>query len=254
MNYFAHALHHLDRPYFVAGTAVPDWLSVADRQVRLRPRQLEPWFAAEDPIQAEVARGAAQHLHDDGWFHSTRGFAEVTGELTHLFRDRLGGDDKYHCGFLGHVGMELLLDSVLMERHPRELDRYYAVLAEVNPALIQAAVNRMAKQPTDRLAWFVGLFRENQFLRDYSDDVRLLGRLNQVLERVKLSPLPAGAAAVLAVARDIVRQRFDDLLPVEHFSSAQSARPTAIVPATIVLSNDEDPTVQPTHTTEEPPR
>ena len=32
MNYFAHALPFLDRPYFVAGTAVPDWLTVADRR------------------------------------------------------------------------------------------------------------------------------------------------------------------------------------------------------------------------------
>ena len=64
MNYFAHALHHLDRPYFVAGTAVPDWLSVADRKVRLRPRQLEPWLASDDRIQSEVAAGIARHLDD----------------------------------------------------------------------------------------------------------------------------------------------------------------------------------------------
>ena len=221
MNYFAHALHHLDRPYFVAGTAVPDWLSVADRQVRLRPRQLQPWFDSSDPIQAEIAAGTARHLHDDGWFHATRGFVEVTGQLTQLFRHHLGADDKYHCGFLGHVGMELLLDAILMERYPQEFERYYAVLASVNPADVQSAVNRMAKQPTERLAWFVELFRQEQFLRDYSDDKRLLVRLNQVLHRVKLSPLPADAAALLAMSRDIVRQRIADLLPVEHFGAAE---------------------------------
>ena len=32
MNYFAHALPFFDRPYFVAGTAAPDWLAAADRQ------------------------------------------------------------------------------------------------------------------------------------------------------------------------------------------------------------------------------
>lgn len=224
MNYFAHALRHLDRPYFVAGTAVPDWLSVADRKVRLRPRQLEPWFSSDDLIQAEVAAGAAQHLHDDGWFHATRGFAEVTTELTHLFRKRLGADDKYHCGFLGHVGMEMLLDAILMERFPAEFEQYYRVLATIEPATVQAAVNRMAKQPTDRLAWFVELFRQKQILRDYSDDQRLLTRLNQVLDRVKLSPLPAEAVDLLAISRDIVRQRVDDLLPLEHFSSASIDR------------------------------
>jgi len=224
MNYFAHALHHLDRPYFVAGTAVPDWLSVADRKVRLRPRQLEPWFSSDDQIQTDVAAGTAQHLHDDGWFHATRGFVEVTTEMTHLFRRELGADDKYHCGFLGHVGMELLLDAILMERFPAEFERYYEVLGTIEPEVVQTAVNRMAKQPTDRLAWFVELFRQKQILRDYSDDQRLLTRLNQVLDRVKLSPLPPEATALLAISRDIVRQRFDDLLPIEHFSPRSSDR------------------------------
>ena len=228
MNYFAHALLHLDRPYFVAGTAVPDWLSVADRQVRLRPRQLTPWFDATDPIQADVAAGAAQHLHDDAWFHATRGFVEVTGQLTLLFREGLGADDKFNCGFLGHVGMELLLDADLMERHPAEFERYYEILATVNPVEIQSAVNRMARQPTNRLAWFVEIFRQKQFLRDYFDDRRLLVRLNQVLERVKLSPLPDRAEELLAAAREIVRLRAKDLLPAEHFFAGNLATAAAL--------------------------
>jgi anti-sigma factor RsiW len=28
----------------------------------------------------------------------------------------------------------------------------------------------MARQPAERLAWFIGLFRQNQILRDYADD------------------------------------------------------------------------------------
>ncbi|MBS0205838.1 MAG: hypothetical protein JSS49_23300 [Planctomycetes bacterium] len=238
MNYFAHALLHLDRPYFVAGTAVPDWLSVIDRRVRLRPRQLIPWLDSAAPIQSEIAAGAAQHLHDDGWFHATRGFVEVTGQLTLLFRRGLGADDKFNCGFLGHVGMELLLDAILMERHPAELERYYEVLASVNPAEIQAAVNRMARQPTDRLAWFVELFRQKQFLRDYFDDQRLLVRLNQVLERVKLSPLPATAEELLAAAREIVRQRVDDLLPARHYFAGNSAATATLPPDRLSSTND----------------
>ena len=217
MNYFAHALHHLDRPYFVAGTAVPDWLSVVDRKVRLRPRQLEAWLTSDDRIQSEVAAGTARHLHDDGWFHATRGFVEVTSEMTHLFRTHLGADDKYNCGFLGHVGMELLLDAALMERFPQEFERYFAILSEIEPTAVEAAVNRMAKQPTDRLAWFVDLFRREQVLRDYSDDSRLLTRLNQVLVRVKLSALPQDALAPLRESREIVRRRIRELLPIEHF-------------------------------------
>ena len=36
MNYLAHGFRFTDEPYFLAGTAAPDWLSVIDRKMRLR--------------------------------------------------------------------------------------------------------------------------------------------------------------------------------------------------------------------------
>lgn len=218
MNYFTHALNHLDRPWFMAGTAIPDWLAVADRPVRLRPRLLEPWLDSQHGIQAEIAAGALQHLNDDDWFHATRGFVEVTGELTHHFRSQLGPDEKYHCGVLGHVGMELLLDGVLMEIYPQRFEDYWQVLSQIEPETIQTAVNRMAKNPTARLAWFIELYRREQFLRSYDNDAALLFRLNQVLSRVRLAPLPSDAAVVISAGRQLVHRRLRDLLPVEYFS------------------------------------
>lgn len=201
----------------MAGTAVPDWLSVVDRKVRFRPQHLGPWADSSGTLQAEVAAGTLQHLLDDDWFHATRGFVEVTGEMTQLFRERLGADDKYHCGFLGHVGMELLLDAILMERFPDHFVEYWQVLSTIDCHAVEGAINRMARQPTDRLAWFINLFRGEQVLRCYASDERLLIRLNQVLTRVRLSPLPSEATAVLAMSRNIVRHRIEDLLPREHF-------------------------------------
>lgn len=43
MNYLTHAIRFLDRPVFMAGTAIPDW-SVVDRKVRFRPQHLEPYL------------------------------------------------------------------------------------------------------------------------------------------------------------------------------------------------------------------
>ncbi|MBM4076677.1 MAG: hypothetical protein FJ267_13690, partial [Planctomycetes bacterium] len=118
MNYFTHALNYLDRPYFMAGTAIPDWLSVVDRKVRFRPQHLVPWIDQSGTVRSELAAGTQQHLLDDAWFHSTRGFVEVTSELTSVFRKHLGVDEGFHCGFLGHVGMELLLDAALIQLYP----------------------------------------------------------------------------------------------------------------------------------------
>ncbi len=217
MNYFAHALRFLDRPYFAAGTAVPDWLSVADRQVRVRAKLIEPHLRNDGSPQSEVAAGAWQHLHDDGWFHSTRAFFEVSTTLAVRFREVLGPDDSHRTSFLGHIVTELLIDAELIVRHPGQIERYYEVLGSIEPLAVQQAVNLMVKTPTECLAQLIPRFLDERFLSDYLNDERLLHRLNQVLRRVKLPPLPAEVEAVLSLARPLIRDRLSELLPEEHF-------------------------------------
>ncbi len=215
MNYFAHGVRFLDRPYFLAGTACPDWLSVADRGVRLRSRRVRP-FAEEEGDRAEFAAGVLKHLADDDWFHSTPAFHETTGELARMFKP-LGEDDGFRAGFLGHVVTELLLDAVLIGRRPERLDAYYAAFETVDPAAVQAFVTAMAPRAPERLPRFVDLFRSVQFLRCYADSRRLLTRVNQVLDRVRLPNLPERAVGVLEAGRALVETRADALLPPERF-------------------------------------
>lgn len=217
MNYFAHGLHHLDRPLFLAGTAVPDWMSVADRKVRVRPKLIGPLLGDESPDCAETAGGMLQHFADDDWFHSTRAFALTTAELTQRFATLLTGDDGMRPGFLGHIVTEMLLDAVLIAEHRDELDRYYAVLEQVSPQDVQAVVNRCARGTTERLTTFIRLFLAERFLYDYLETPRLLHRLNQVLRRVRLQPLSDAALEVLEGGRELVAQHRDGLLPPSRY-------------------------------------
>jgi hypothetical protein len=207
MNYFAHALPFLDRPYFVAGTAVPDWLAVADRKVRLRSGHVDAFLDDADPCTAEVAAGILQHLRDDAQFHSTRAFAETSLELTVQVRDALGGETGLRPAFLGHLLVELLLDAALVADDRGRLAEYCRVLDEVDAWRVEAAVNRMAPRPTERLAVFVELFRRERILWDYLEDGKLMVRLNQIMRRVRLEPLPDYFAAILPAARKVVTER-----------------------------------------------
>ena len=133
MNYFSHALPFLDDPYFVAGTAVPDWLAVVDRGVRVRAKNVEPLAAHPNRETAAVARGLLQHFRDDAQFHRTRAFAETTLELSAAIRRVLAADSGFRPSFLGHVLVEVLLDWTLAEDHPGGLDAYYRALESVDP-------------------------------------------------------------------------------------------------------------------------
>ena len=217
MNYFAHGLHHLDRPMFLAGTAVPDWMSVADRAVRVRPKLIEPLLADESPEGAEIVAGMLQHFSDDEWFHATPAFAITTAELTVRFAALAPDDDGMRPGFLGHIVTEMLLDAVLIAENPQRLDAYYQKLGDINPQEVQRVVNRGARGSTEQLVQFIPLFLRERFLYDYLELPRLLHRLNQVLRRVKLQPLPEAAVDVLGYGREIVAARKDGLLPRSRF-------------------------------------
>ncbi len=212
VNYFAHAMHFLDRPYFAAGTGVPDWLSVADRGVRVTAKSAE--LLAEDPQPdvAAVARGIMQHIGDDRRFHTSRAFAELSMELTAAAREVLGPDTTFRPPFLGHLLVEVVLDASLVAEDPARLEAYYRTLRCVDASLVEQVVNRIASRPTQRLAPLIVGFCREQILRDYLEDGKLFVRLNQVMRRVNLAPLPDGFRNLLPEARRRVEDRKAELL------------------------------------------
>ena len=212
MNYLAHAIGLLNEPYVLAGAAVPDWLSVADRRVRVRTKHAAAFVDDQDVRLRDVARGIVRHHRDDSWFHETTAFSELSWRLTVLFRDALPGDEGFRPSFLGHIVVEMLLDAVLTAEHPGRLKAYYRALEEVDPSAVQAAVNRMAPRPTERLAELIPLFCREAFLWDYADDGKLWRRLNQVMCRVGLPALPEGIRDLLPEARSLVTSRAEELL------------------------------------------
>jgi hypothetical protein len=221
MNYFSHGHPYVDDPYFLAGTAVPDWLSVVDRRMRVIGKQVRPFVEDPDGRVASLADGILQHQHDDRWFHQTQAFAELSLELTIAVRDVLPQDDGFRPSFLGHILVEILLDATLIAENPPRLDAYYQSLDQVDPLLVAGAVNRMATRASHLLAGFIPRFSAERFLYDYVQDEKLLSRLNRVMRRVGLPALPDEFLTILPTARQRVQQRRNELLA----GVARSANP-----------------------------
>ena len=212
MNYFAHGYRFLDDPYFLVGTAIPDLLSVVDRKIRVRPRDAAAHVDGEDGVLARVARGVAQHHVDDAEFHVCQAFVDLSMQFSREIRDLVPSDDGMRPHFLGHILVELLLDSTLIEDRPEKIEEYYRAFGEVEGWVVEEAVNRMQSRRTERLAIWITLFTRERFLCDYPDDRRLFRRLNQVMKRVKLDPLPEKFCEMLPAARSQVRARRVELL------------------------------------------
>ena len=218
MNYFAHAYHHLDAPYFAVGTAVPDLLSVCEPRRLRRERVMAVEGqnrASPGAAEAQVVAGIVQHFDDDATFHASATFCAISTELALSIRRRYPQRPRLRASFLGHVLTELLLDACLIEAEPRRLEIYYGALERADPRRVQQAVNRFLPAPTDRLAPCLERFLEHRFLGDYVDDERLLFRLGQVLRRVGLPDLPDDFKSLVPACRERVRGSVGELLQVE---------------------------------------
>jgi hypothetical protein len=212
MNYLAHGYRFTQEPYFLAGTAAPDWLSVIDRKMRLRSKTAAQFVDDADPTLAAIARGVVQHHHDDGWFHQTEAFATLSMSFAVDIRRVLSADDGFRPSFLGHILVELILDSLLAEESPPRLNEYYEAIAALDPAVVEQALNRLATRPSERIATLIPRFHQERFLADYGQDATLLMRLNHVMRRVGLPLLPEEMQTLFPALRTQVRSRRHELL------------------------------------------
>jgi len=210
MNYFAHAVRFLDRPYFLAGTSLPDWLSVVKRTVRLRRTSLTEHLTSPDERTRQLVAGVVQHLEDDYRFHSAPAFSEVLVQVLRLVQPVVN-TPGVSLVFLSHLMVEIMFDAALLCRFPNGANAYHAALAHVDPLWIEGTTQAIVGQDVEHLGTFVRLFCREKILHDYNDDTATLRRLNQVMARLKLPPLPTALANVLPDIRSIVAAKELDL-------------------------------------------
>jgi hypothetical protein len=105
-----------------------------------------------------------------------------------------------------------LLDAAIAERHLSAIADYYRALAGIDAVKMQATVNQLAKNPTEKLAPLFPKYLAERFLYDYLEDQPLLNRLNGIVRRVNLPELPSSMCSLIQAVRPQVRERQGELL------------------------------------------
>ncbi|MFK8111373.1 MAG: hypothetical protein AB8B91_04205 [Rubripirellula sp.] len=213
MNFLCHAIPYLDQnPLLAVCTGVPDWLSVVDRKIRARRKLAQQYLDHDDDDLRSVAGGVIRHIEDDRWFHTTQAFVETNLTLAVELRDLLPGDSGFRPMFVGHVLIEMFLDSFWIRDNRSIAENYYSTLQSIPFATIQDCVNKITGKPTNGLIQVLERYTETQFLYDYQDPETLLMRLNQVMKRVKLAALPVEVRDWLPQAQKLVESRRQRML------------------------------------------
>ena len=212
MNYLAHGFRHLDDPWFLAGTALPDWLRVLDRRARVPPETLAPFADDPDPRVRSMARGALRHHEDDRRFHGSAAFDETRRAVADVLRRVLRSEDGHRASFVAHLVVEVLLDAELAAESPRRLNDYYAALSSISPDEIEVVARMIAPTSPGGLARLVSRFLDERFLADYADPAATVRRLDRVVRGARQPGLPDALAGVLPAARAIVAARRSELV------------------------------------------
>ncbi|MEM7230973.1 MAG: hypothetical protein AAF517_02290 [Planctomycetota bacterium] len=208
MNYLAHGLGAFDRPYELAGTALPDWLRV--HGVRLKA-EFEALECSGDECAIDLRRGTLRHLEQDRAFHQAEVFQRLSQRTSRRMREVVS-DPYFRASFFAHVICELLLDAEIERVQPGTVDRYYGALEGVDPLIVERTVEGWTTAPPSGLADSIRRFREIRFLADYGDDERLVHRVDRVAGFVGLAPLPRRIVPLVSEVRREVRKLRERLL------------------------------------------
>ncbi|MFN8310566.1 MAG: hypothetical protein U0T73_11430 [Chitinophagales bacterium] len=165
MHFLSH--YFIDRstasPYFVAGALMPDLVSGFTRYYNQKIIHTDTKHFSR-PVR-EIHLGVLRHFEADKLFHQKLVFLE----MVHLLRDEMLRQQlnrsTFRISFLAHIGIEAVLDKVLMAAHPHLLDQYYAHLQQVEDNAPERFLDELA-DGSAKSEFFhrFRLFREMRFL------------------------------------------------------------------------------------------
>jgi len=157
-----------------------------------------------------MVSGAIQHLDDDIRFHNAPVFSDILVQVLRVIQPVVNGR-AIPLTFLAHLMIEVMFDAALLDRFPRGAEDYYAALSHVDPHWIETATEMITSQRVGNLSSFIRLFCQQGVLHDYKDDEATFRRMNQVMARLRLPPLPSSFLQVLPHIRSLVAGREFDL-------------------------------------------
>jgi len=188
MNFLSHFYFERQNTndYFVMGVVLPDLVKNAHKDWNLNPQKNEFLYAA-DPDQYAVLSGWKKHLEVDRLFHNSLFFKEQTANLKQCILPLLNtGPVKPF--FLAHIGLELVLDHLLLVENQLDVNTFYTQLSEANTAsldrfLAQAGV-------PDKLLFdnFLANFISGRYLLSYQKMENISYALNRICMRLWNNP------------------------------------------------------------------
>ncbi|MBB5639338.1 hypothetical protein HDF26_000022 [Pedobacter cryoconitis] len=188
MNFLSHFYFERQNPndYMVMGVVLPDLIKNADKDWNLNPQKDEYLFR-DVPDYAALLSGWKRHLEVDRIFHSSAFFKEQTALLKQLILPALQtGPVKPF--FLAHIGLELLLDHLLLTQNKVDTAHFYKQLKSAHTESLTGFLKYAGLPDQGRFDDFLSKFIANEYLFSYEKIENITYALNRICMRLWLNP------------------------------------------------------------------
>ncbi len=181
MNYLSH--FYFDRqsnnPYTIAGIALPDLVKSHNRRWNIHPHKHRiAW--QEDKVLLQIEQGWERHLLVDMYFHDSDYFKEKNQLIIRELR-KINFDHKGVKPFmLAHIGLELLLDSLLIRENKVSVARYYELLGTADRAKIIDFLRFNGIENSESFDTFYQRFLDVEYLFSYTSNENIVYALNRI--------------------------------------------------------------------------
>ena len=183
MNFLSHFYFDRNTPNsnVVLGTILPDLLKNANKSWNVHPEK-HPELFEKDGLNT-LLEGWKRHLQVDLLFHSSDFFNTKTQELKQLLIPILK-DTPVRPSFLAHIGVELLLDHLLVDHQKIAIYAFYEHLEAVNPKHIDQFIKRCNIEDSNQFFKFFDGFKSSRYLLSYQKIENISYALQRICMRL----------------------------------------------------------------------
>lgn len=221
MNFLSHFYfdRHNTNPDMVMGMILPDLVKNADKSWNFNPVKMEDLFPPVPGYQS-LLQGWKRHLQVDSLFHSSVFFKEKTALLKQLLLPVLqSGPVKPF--FLAHIGLELVLDHLLLTGMRTDTGMFYTQLERADKTVLLEFLALSGLPDAQRFEKFLTGFISSRYLFSYEKMENITYALNRICMRLWQNPLTEPQLQELTVQLEL----FKDLISTDYLSIFREIEP-----------------------------
>lgn len=176
MNFIAHYhFYKSEDSYYNLGLVLPDMVK------NFNKTHLKPKDQFVHQLLNSINKGSKMHLEADKLFHQSTFFKEAEKFMSFMMDDKALWPRKW---FLNHLLCEIVLDRVIMERHPNEVKEFYSELNNVNIDQVELYLKLSNIPNYQNFREGFERFVKYQFIFEYEHNEKIIFALGRVYQRL----------------------------------------------------------------------